>query len=427
MRITNRKRNVKAVHYWVAGLCVICLVTSGCQRSATPVPTEEASRAEPARLRGTDRAAMEQASRSQPLQPGAAGAVELTLEAFRLGRLEMIYDALPGNYQQDIVQLVRDSSEQIDPQLWEMVVLELQKAVEVLRGQRSIFIGLLTRPGAAGQAEITLAWDDFVDACDRLTRGPLMERATWKDIDLREVLRTDVSRVTRRLMSLSALANPPEKNPLAELEAVQVDLVESTGDVARVRILPRGSVDAPPTLFVLVDGKWIPQSLTESWPATMQSIRAILTRWRTSSEGDLPALKAQLRVIDQSLDQMLAAKNVDQLAAAATPLVLQTTRWSEPISITPVAVPDGPPEGVSILINRELTEDELTRCLRLLEPLTDDPSQEYHLATANGGKTFITLKPVSDIQAFASKLECAIEPAIDLPARVITLRDVRLP
>lgn len=426
--VAKRKRNVKAILNWRACLCLLCLISAGCQRSANPAPSGDAARADQAAHRGrpADRLAMDQASRSQPLQPGAAGAVELTLEAFRQGRLEMIFDALPGSYQQDVILLVRESSEQIDPQLWDMVVQVLQKSVDVLREQRSIFIALLTRPGAAGQAEITLAWDDFVDACDRLTRGSLMEREAWKDIDVREALRADVSRVTRRMMSLSTLANPPETNPLSALETVQVDLVESTGDMARVRILPRGSVDASPTLFVLVDGKWVPQSLTESWPATIQSVRAAMARWRTSSDVDLPAVKAQLRVIDQALDQMLLAKNVDQLAAAATPLVFQATRWSEPIALSPAVVPDGPPEGVSILINRELTEDELTRCLQLLEPLTDDPSLEYHLATANGGKTFITLKPVSDIHAFAAKLEFATDPMIDTNARVITLRDVRL-
>jgi len=416
---------VLANRLWLC-LFIASAVLAGCQRQPASSP-ETTTGAEDGATRARATGHAMDPSRTRPLQPGAAGTVEMVIDAFRNARLELIYDALPASYQQDVTQLVHDLPDQVDPELWDAALQVLRKAVHVLEEKRDIFIALLTRPGSASPAEITTAWGEVAIACDLVVRGILADPEAWKTLDVREALRKDISRVLRRVMALSALANPVDKNPLLELDLVEVDLVETAGTTARVRITPRGASGVEPTKFVQIDGKWIPQSLAESWPETMRTARDTLRQWRSVSEAERRSRQEQLQVIDRVLDQMLMARNVDQLAAAATPIVLQVTQWSAPITTPPAKLPEGPLEGVSILIQRELTDEELTRLLRVLESMTDDPEQEYHLATANGGKTFISIKPVADLTAFAAKLTFADEPTVDATARTITLRNIRVP
>lgn len=415
------------------GWCLVILVTSlgGCGRSDAPVqPPRESHRGmdDDERMRSAEQmAAADMGARSRPLQPGAAGAVEATLEAFRNGRLELVYDFLPAEFQQDVSGLVHAFAENVDPELWQMITDVLHKAVEVLREKRGIFVPLLTRPGMSAQ-EMAAAWDAFVEAADRLVHGPTFDREELKKLDVREALRMDLSRFTRRLMVLSSLANPPEHNPLQQLDMVQVDLVEANEQTARVRIIPREGENVEPTTFVKRDGKWIPQSFAEAWPAMIFAARdRIQNQQNPDAAAAVQQAKEQLRVVKQVLDQMLTTDNADQLAAAATPLLLQASEWSVPVAVPSPAVPGGPPEGVSILISRELPDEELTRLLRTLEELTDNPSLEYHLATANSGKTYISIKPVQDVAAFAAKLTFATDTTINADARTITVRDVRVP
>lgn len=411
------------------GVLFLGVMLMGCGRGETPRTDAGSTNHDPARARGSDRSGMELATRARPLQPGAAGAVETTLEAFRTSRLEVVYDALPASFQQDITQLVHEFADRVDPALWDMTTQLLRKAINVFRQQDEIFIALLTRPGSGTSTEITIAWAEFVNAAERLVDGPLTNQEKWKSLDIHEALRTDISRVVRRLMTLSALANPPEQNPLQQIDLVQVDLVESFDVSAQVRIIPHGGTDAVPTTpFVLQEGKWIPRSLAEEWPTMIDIARKSLAQWETTrGEPSVKHLQEKLRVIDRVLDQMLTATNAEQLGSAATPIVLQITQWSDPIKTPPAPLPEGPPEGVTILIARELTDEELTRLLRILEPLTDDPDQEYHLATANGGKTFISIKPVKEIAAFAAKLDFITDPKVDALARTITAHDARVP
>jgi hypothetical protein len=369
---------------------------------------------------------MEVGGRSRPLQPGAAGVVETTLDAFRNGRLEIAFDFLPPDYQQDINQLVSSAAARVEPEIWLQSTNVLKKAVGVLEQKREIIIPLLAQSGNDHRVEVTNAWDQFVETAKEFVESPLLDQEQVQLIDVRAALQNELGRLIRKLMVLSAVVNPATHNPLRELDEVQVDLVESDGKTARVRIMPRGITDAEPTTFVLRDGKWLPKPLVEAWPATLEAMRSQLqTMTAASGTVEVQQCKDQLKVMDRVLDQMLSAQNVEQLRSAATPLFLQATKWS---TIAPAAtVPDGPPEGVSMLITRELSDDELTRLLRTLEPLTDDPDREYHLATANGGKTFISIKPVSDITAFAAKLTFASDPTINMEARTITILDIQVP
>ncbi len=357
-----------------------------------------------------------------PTQPGAAGAVEAALEGFRTGYLEIAFDFLPPRYQLDVNNLVQEFATRVNPELWTMSIDVLDKGNKVLRMKKTILLPLFPQSDPAAMSS---AWDDFTSSADLLLHNKLDDLGEMQRVDVRDLLRNDVGRTMRRLMVLSALANPGRPSPLTELSQVQIDLVEATDSTARVRISPPGRTDVEPTDFVKVDGKWIPRSLAEDWSSILENARKSYHFWTNSSQGpETERIREFMKLCDGILDQMLAAETPEQMATATAPLFQQATQLSQQVATPVPEVPEGPPEGVSLLIHRELSEDELTKLLNLLEALTDDPEREYHLATANGGKTFISIKPVKDVAAFAGKLTFGQEPMIDESARTITLRDV---
>lgn len=358
-----------------------------------------------------------------PLQPGAAGAVEMALEGFRTGHLEIAFDFLPPSYQQDVNGLVHRFAVEVDPKLWSQAVSLLDRGNLVLQKKKDILLPMLSPQQDRDQFSET--WDEFTRAAELMIHGRFSHLDELRRADVRELLRTDVGRTIRRLMTLSVVANPGTPNPLNDLGLVQIDLVEANDSTARVRITPPNQTDVEPTDFVRVEGKWIPKSLADGWPDTMNNLRQFIRLWsRDAMTPEKDRVREILTVCDRVLDQMLAAETTNHLASAATPLFLQATQLSQQM-ITPEPLPpEGPAEGVSLLIQRELSEDELTKLLNVLEPLTDNPELEYHLAAANGGKTFVSIKPVHDVTAFAAKLTFAQGAVIDESARTITLRDV---
>lgn len=398
-----------------------CSRTTPTERSKPAGPHDhEAEMSEEARY--TERLASGAMSPiSGTYQPGAAGAVEMALEGFRTGHGEMVFDSLPASYQRDVNGLVHVFAEQVDPELWKRTIAVLDRANMVLRTKKPLL--LLAFPHG-GDSPVSETWDDLTNAVEELIQGPFGDLERMRQMDVREWLRSDASRMLRRLMTLSLIANPGVPNALNDLSLVQVDLVASGESTARVRISPVNQVNVEPTDFVNIEGKWIPQSLAESWPEAVSRARQVIRL--CARDADTPEkrhYRAMLDVYEQVVDQLLQAETSDQLFAAATPLFLQVSQASEEIATPEATLPDGPAEGVSILIRRELSEDELTKLLDMLEPLTDDPEREYHLATANGGKTFVSIKPVHDVAGFAAKLTFGKDPKVDEAARTIQFAD----
>lgn len=417
-------------HGWIVGVvCALGVLIAGC-RGNTPHPENTSGQTpEQSHLadypQSAERLAMGGMS---PLagatQPGAAGAVETALEGFRTGHLEIAFDFLPASYQQDVNSLVHEFAHRVNPEIWRLSIAVLDKGNKVLRMKKAILLPLFP---PSEREVLSTAWDDFTSSADQTLHNRLDDLGEMQRVDVRDWLRTDVGRTVRRLMTLSALANPGAPSPLTPLSQVQVDLVESSDTTARVRISPPGLTDVEPTDFVNIEGKWIPRSLAEGWSPGLTTARQFFHTWTNSTQGpETERLRGLLKVCDDILDEMLAAETPEQMATATKPLFAQATQLTQQIATPLPAVPEGPPEGVSLLIQRELSDDELTKLLSTLEALTDDPEREYHLATANGGKTYISIKPVHDVAAFAAKLTFGQDPTIDLQARTITVRDVEM-
>ena len=95
---------------------------------------------------------------------------------------------------------------------------------------------------------------------------------------------------------------------------------------------------------------------------------------------------------------MLEAKRPEDLQAAAAPIMFQAMLMSSLVQESAKPKPmSAPAEGIMLTIGRELSDDEQTKLLTRLEALSDDPAASSYTATATGGKTLMSIKPVKNV------------------------------
>lgn len=359
----------------------------------------------------------------------AAKAVENTLTAFRKGQLDEAYDFLPTSYQSDIDMLVQNFVNRMDPEVWNQTFAVLGKGVQVLDQKQDLFLAMAQKPGNEAELQnLSAEWARMTGVLKPLVGGDLAQLDKLKAATSRELIKLHLTPVAKQLMASSAALGATGNLSLSDLERTKVELISESEYTAVVRITTPSRTEPETVDFMLVEGRWIPESLANSWPETIRTAREAVDSVspETIAQWKPPTLQA-LKTVDAAFTKMLEAKRPEDLQAAAAPLVIQAMLMSSQLQESTKPKPmAAPAEGVMLTIGRELSDDEQTKLLTKLEALADDPAASSYTATASGGKTLISLKPIKNVAAFAEKLKFLSAPEIDVEGRAITAADVTL-
>lgn len=413
---------------WMASLLVLGSL-SGCGRQAAPPDSAASGDAASGNSSAASGGATANVSPSAAAPQNAAQAVLTALEHVRTGKLEQAYDFLPPTFQQDVDGLVHEAAGKMDPDLWEALFRVADKGVQVLREQREAILALLSQqpqPGPSANQEAQLEqlrqnWMGLVDALELLVRSELGDLEKLRKVNVRRWVATTGNPVYAKLQSLAASSGT---NPLDQLKETTAELVSEDGDQAVVELSGPQQPAPQTTAFVKIDGRWVPKSLADNWQTSLDQAREQL---RQITPEQIAAQKERvlksLTAVEATLDQMLAAETPEQFQAAVLPLVLQVMQFQNGLQqpLKPRAE-----NSVTLVINRELSDDEETRLLGRLEKLTDDPERSEPTSTTTGGRTMIVLRPVKDVVAFAEKLSFARDKSVDASTRTIEIKDLEL-
>ena len=169
----------------------------------------------------------------------------------------------------------------------------------------------------------------------------------------------------------------------------------------------RGPNDEKPTEIVYVkqDGRWLPKSLVEGWNEGITANRDWLQKLPECIKTVKPQLLEALSQADEILDQLLAAGNREQFEQAAGPAILSLAIAWPNLQLLARRAVSGQSQlpHVTISINRELTENELTKLVAvILDPLRESGS-DYTLL-ANNGRTLCRLSRIGDIASLRESL-----------------------
>lgn len=256
-------------------------------------------------------------------QETADAAVQRVYDAVEQGRLEVAWQALPASYQADIRNLLQTLAPESEAELemWNQSMGVMNKLLRLVRDKGDYILG---HPMLAAQVqdaskhdEIRSVMTGIADLLEILFSGPLADPQKMASLDIDAYL-ADVGprlyKIFRELEAKSSGGQTKGKTVIA--------LVSSEGDSARLSFQEPGE-EAEEKDFVRVEGKWLPKEMVDGWDEQMEQVQGTLemAALQAQDEEMLAQQRMMLGMLDQSLDQMLAASTQEEFTNAAQALV----------------------------------------------------------------------------------------------------------
>lgn len=392
--------------FWVLGLGMLLgLLLTGCGSAKTQTPPGPAeSTAAPKTGAGPVESSAIPAESTEnslavALVPTATnGTAESTFQqvlvAFQEGRLEAVFDFLPPSHQAEVEQLLQTFADKMDPELWSDLFQLLNKSANLLKSKKELILSL---DGVKKLPQI----DAIKPYWEGITNG-LRDAATSDIADLKQLKRAN----TRQLLAAgSRLLAGMQLPSFADIE---VTTVQATDEQATLSYRDAKNAAAKQVEFVRVEGKWLPQSIATGWPVAMADAKARLAELPSQLAILKPEALRQMSSIAGMLDQLQGAKTKDEFSAAAVPLVFTVAFGAQMAQQAMQDAATTPRQGnaVHLIINRELTDGELTRLkTAVFESLGDSAANTDYEFIPNDGKTRCRFVPITDLPGLLTVLK----------------------
>ena len=241
--------------------------------------------------------------------PSAEEAVLGVCQGLSQGDVHVVWNALPGSYQNDIAYLVHTGAAKMDPVLWNKTFDLAKKLVNILKTKKEWILTSPQMQQAGPQLEkIKTSYDPMVGILSLLVNSEISDLDQMKKLDVGRFVAGTVSKIVKKGMAVRAQFGDPGPK-LAEFKKVKVTQLGVDQGVASV------SIEAPdkPAIterFVQVEGKWVPQTLATAWPTRMAQAKA---RVEAIDINEDPARAQQLAMLD------MVGSQLDLLDKAETP------------------------------------------------------------------------------------------------------------
>jgi hypothetical protein len=426
-------RSIPRIWFFV----VVLLVGAGCGEKPAAPPAD--GNAAPGQAAAAHAGTLDSLPGPKSVPATADAAIQAVIDGIKAGHPEALWHFLPASYQSDINAIVHDFAERMDPEIWSRTGAALGKLARVIKAQRKFVAAMMPGPAKGAGAPESPQFDieGLTSLLETLVQSELGDLEKLKQADVGRILAVTGGQLLTQIQALSKFSTP-DQNALQinDFSKLKVSLVSSEGDTAIVRVEAPG--DDPRELeFVRVEGKWIPNDLATSWVEVIGEARARLS---LVSKENLAAKKPQwltlVATIENVLDQMAAARDQEQFAAAAQSLfipgMLAATMFAEPEEAAPADAADPadgadaetPPAGeadlVTVVVRGKISSAAQDALLEKLKSSTGAKDQAFAEFVGDDEMTSYKIGPVSDVEAFAGQLEFLKVVEVDARKRLIT-------
>ena len=230
-----------------------------------------------------------------------AQAVKNVLEGLIQYRPQTVWRALPASYQKDVQRIIQLGADATDKEAYDRTSVVVQKAVKILGDKKPLFLATIKKmPMPIPPEEIEKSYDATLVVLKTLVNSDLAKYDNYKSLDVDKFLTNLGSDGLKNLVSLV----PKAKAPFDELSKINVSLVSTTGDDAKLEITdPRGEKSTEE--FVRVEGVWIPKKMKEGWAPGLKRIEDQLAESKATSAAMYAEYKAKyLPEIEKQIDKL---------------------------------------------------------------------------------------------------------------------------
>ncbi|MFV2074119.1 MAG: hypothetical protein ACC742_15920 [Thermoanaerobaculales bacterium] len=240
------------------------------------------------------------------------GTVKAVFEGLADKRPEVLWNALPASYRNDIAEVTHAFAGKMDPELWDTTFALGMKIAGMLRDKKQ-FILESSFMNAAGDERVRIEgnWDTAVALLGDFFSSEISKLENLKTIDWEQFLKTTGTEIMGRAATISTAksAEEPEEDLIAMLRQTTVETVSREGDTATVKVSAPGE-DPEELSLTLVEGRWVPTDMADDWD---KDVAEAMQKIAEISEEEMAKNKMQAMMMFGMADAML-----DQLAAVSS-------------------------------------------------------------------------------------------------------------
>jgi hypothetical protein len=385
----------------------------------------------------------------------ADAAIAAMIAGLESNQLELVWDALPPSYQNDVDNIVQEFAGKMDAELWKKMFGVAKRISNLLGSKKELVLANQYIVQATLLVEIeqlSLFWDEVEKFLQTIVNSEISDLEKLKKFNGRDFAAGTVSSLVDQVFAVSKIApgEPLSSAFKQKLSETKLTLVEENGDLAKVKI---EVLDADPIEMemVRVEGHWIPKDLPEAWAEQLRIVKAQLaTLTPELIESQKTLMMVQLDAVNQILEQIEATKNPEDLNSEEILNVVLLMPFlqiriagilseDEPDDVSSIFSEDDPDKIVTISVlgklDKKTTEtisDTLLESVSHKGKIVDAASFEKYrdvdtktiltIIDSPGGKvTKFELSPVKDVAAYAKEIKFGKVTKIDVENRTITV------
>ncbi len=236
-----------------------------------------------------------------------SSAIQAITQGLNEGKPAVVWEAMPASYQTDVTGLAHEFATNMDAEIYDKAFGMLGKVTNVLKTKRDFFLNsALTKNAPIDKEKLTTNWNAVVDLFKAITASELKKLENVKTIDIGKFLQKDGTEIFSQLRTVASIKK--EGNPLDIFADIKVELVQSEGDSATVKITVRGEEEEEIDM-IEVEGKWIPKDMAEDWSNMITDGKASLKDMTQNALAkNKPMIIGMMAGVEAAIDQLAQSK-----------------------------------------------------------------------------------------------------------------------
>jgi hypothetical protein len=263
-------------------------------------------------------------------------------------RPQIVFQALPTSYQNDVREVIVAFADKLDADLYNRTFAVLGKISRVAKEKKEFILATVAEapvPQLQGEniEKLDENWDRVVAIFETIVASEIKTVDGLRKLDPEKFLATTGAQLSKNIKELATAVADEETSAVFEkIGQTKVTVVKNEGETATLSIETPGQ-EAETIDMVRFEGKWLPSELVANWDTGIEQARQSIAQIDFSGPSRQMYLGV-LTQVEQTLDQMLAASTQEQFNQAIASLQpifggLMMSQFRETEEVVP-AIPD---------------------------------------------------------------------------------------
>jgi hypothetical protein len=211
---------------------------------------------------------------AQPAIPATPdGTIMAVAQSLADNHPEIFWEALPESYRADINGLTTSFAAKMDPELYDRSMALTLKFIDVIQSKQGIILASKTvQNTGADVAAIEARMTPTLAVVRTFFGSDISTLAGLAAIDWQAYLAGTGAQLMAQADAIPAVEG---KDPFVLFDSLKVEVLEQTGDTARLRVTATGE-DPEEVTLTRVENRWVPSEMAEQWQAKVAEAHARL-------------------------------------------------------------------------------------------------------------------------------------------------------